>query len=141
MIFSVKSNERLNTCHKDLQLIFREALKHTFIDFGIAEGHRSILRQRELYEQGLSQIDGFTKRSNHNYTPSMAVDIYAFVNGKANYDQYNLCYLAGVILETAKRLFEEGKVKYELRWGGNWGKWKSGCNHLGFVDMVHFELI
>ncbi len=139
--FSDTSQDRLNTCHKDLQTIMLVALALSDIDFGIAEGYRSVERQKQLYDDGKSQLDGINKLSNHNYAPSMAVDIYAYVNGKADYDPWNMSYLAGVILSTAKRLYESGRISHHVRWGGTWGKWKDGCNYDGFVDMVHFELI
>ena len=40
--FSKTSKKRLRTCHKDLQLIMECAIAFSKVDFGIAEGHRSI---------------------------------------------------------------------------------------------------
>ena len=118
--FSGKSKERLETCHKDLQLIMTEAIQNSMVDFGIAEGHRSLERQKLLFDAGKSRIDGISKKGKHNYSPSLAVDIYAFVNGKASWDVSYLSYLGGVITATAAMLYEEGEISHKVRWGGNW---------------------
>lgn len=43
-------------------------------DFFVAEGMRSLERQKELYKQGFSKLDGVTKKSNHQV--GRAVDVY-----------------------------------------------------------------
>ena len=139
--FSKTSLERLETCHRDLQTVMLVALAQSDIDFGIACGYRSVEDQQKAYREKRSQLDGVTRKSKHNSTPSMAVDIYAWVNGRANWNDKNLSYLAGVIMSTAKRLHDSRRIKHKLRWGGNWNKWDYACNYDGFVDMPHFELI
>jgi len=138
--FSNKSKERLNTCHEDLRLIANIAIKRSQIDFGIAEGHRSVERQYDLYKAGLSKIDGVNKRGKHNYKPSLAFDIYAWVNGRSSYDQRYIIFIAGVILAVAKELKEQGRIDTELRWGGNWDGDGQIINDQSFNDLVHFEI-
>lgn len=138
--FSNKSKERLNTCHEDLRLIANIAIQRSQIDFGIAEGHRSVERQYDLYKAGLSKIDGVNKRGKHNYKPSLAFDIYAWVNGKSSYDQRYIIFIAGVILAVAKELKEQGRIETELRWGGNWDGDGQIINDQSFNDLVHFEI-
>jgi peptidoglycan LD-endopeptidase CwlK len=138
--FSNKSKERLNTCHEDLRLIANIAIKRSQIDFGIAEGHRSVERQYDLYKAGLSKIDGVNKRGKHNYKPSLAFDIYAWVNGRSSYDQRYIIFIAGVILAVAKELKEQGRIETELRWGGNWDGDGQIINDQSFNDLVHFEI-
>ena len=50
--FSARSLSRLSTCHADLQLIAREALRASQLDFMIVEGHRTVERQQLLYQAG-----------------------------------------------------------------------------------------
>ena len=138
--FSNKSKERLNTCHEDLRLIANIAIQRSQIDFGIAEGHRSVERQYDLYKAGLSKIDGVNKRGKHNYKPSLAFDIYAWVNGKSSYDQRYIIFIAGVILAVAKELKEQGRIETELRWGGNWDGDGEIITDQSFNDLVHFEI-
>ena len=129
--FSNTSLERLSTCEQGLQEVMKLAIKRSPIDFGIAEGHRSVERQQEYYSQGrtkpgkiITYIDGVKKKGKHNYNPSKAVDIYAYVNGKASWKVEHLCIIAGVILSCSIEL----GVKIE--WGGLWKKFK---------DYPHFE--
>lgn len=140
MKFSTISQTRLNTCHQDIRLILSESLKVSRVDFGIAEGHRSIERQQELFKAGKSQKDGIKRISKHNHNPSIAVDIYAWVNGRSCYDQATICYLAGTIMAVAGTLFNAGKVTHEFRWGGNWDDDGEIITDQKFQDLVHFEI-
>ena len=138
--FGNKSKERLNTCHEDLRLIANIAIQRSQIDFGIAEGHRTVERQYDLYKAGLSKIDGVNKRGKHNYKPSLAFDIYAWVNGRSSYDPRYIIFIAGVILTVAKELKEQGRIQTELRWGGNWDGDGQIITDQSFNDLVHFEI-
>ena len=140
MNFSTISQTRLNTCHGDIRLILSEALKVSRVDFGIAEGHRSTDRQQQLYKEGKSQKDGIKRLSRHNENPSMAVDIYGWVNGKSCYDQRTLCYLAGTIMAVAGMLLNQGRITNELTWGGNWNNDGEIITDQKFQDLVHFEI-
>jgi len=138
--FGKTSKERLATCHEDIRLIANVAIQRSQIDFGIAEGHRTVERQYDLYKAGLSKIDGVNKRGKHNYKPSLAFDIYAWVNGRSSYDQRYIIFIAGVILAVAKELKEQGRIQTELRWGGNWDGDGQIINDQSFNDLVHFEI-
>lgn len=89
-------------------------------------GNRSAEEQYELWCQGRSkpgsivtQIDGKSKKSNHNFTPSRALDFCVMVGGKVSWNESE--YKAvGVLAET------EGLV-----WGGSWPTFK---------DFPHVEL-
>ena len=49
------SNRKLNTCHQDIQMIVREAIQLSVIDFGIAEGERSLEKQMIFFKAGKAQ--------------------------------------------------------------------------------------
>jgi peptidoglycan L-alanyl-D-glutamate endopeptidase CwlK len=140
MIFGKKSLEKLATCHPDLQKIMTRAINTTDVDFGISEGYRPLYRQKQLYEAGLSKIDGIKNKGMHNYEPSFAVDIYAYYDGKAKYNSHHLCYLAGFIMKIASELLEAGEITHGLRWGGNWDGDGKILLDQSFDDMPHFEL-
>lgn len=131
-IFSEASMTRLRTVDIRLQMIFREALRSSPIDFGIPEygGKREAEEQHQLFLDGKSQLDGYEKESYHQ--SGKAVDIYAYV-GKASWDEKHLRLLAGHILGTAKRL------GFELFWGGDWDR-DHDYDDQTFNDLVHFEL-
>ncbi|MEQ8628093.1 hypothetical protein [Ekhidna sp.] len=139
--FGNTSLERLETCDQDLIYIMDYAIRYSPIDFGIAEGHRSKERQKELFDEGKSRIDGVTKMGKHNFNPSLAADIYAWVNGKASWDRDHLNVIAGVIIAVSEMLFDDGVTTHRLRWGGNWDGDGEVISDQSFMDLPHFELI
>lgn len=146
---SERSLEKLSTCHEDLQLVIQEAIKVSPIDFGISHGHRSPIEQNELYQKGrtkpgavVTYMDGFDKRSKHNEYPSKAVDIYCWPQ-HIMYDMNHLCVVGGVILATANRLYEEGKINNRVTCGNDWNQngilvSKDGTER--FTDAPHFQI-
>mgnify|MGYP003651971829 CR=1 FL=1 len=157
MIFGSKSFNKVNTCHRDLQTILNQAIKLTRVDFGVSHGYRKPEEQFELYKKGRKEVsggwkiedkskvvtylDGFEKKSKHNHEPSRAFDIYAFVNGKANWNKDYLIYLGGIIISASEILYEQGKTTHKLRWGGNWDSDSEIITDQNFMDLPHFELI
>lgn len=139
--FGNTSRQRLSTCHADLQLIMNTAISISNLDFGIAEGHRSIEDQQKYFREGKSKIDGINKKGKHNYSPSLAADIYAYVYGKASWNNEDLNYLAGIIHAVAEMLFSQGKVSHKIRWGGNWDMDGEILIDQSFDDRPHFELV
>lgn len=101
------------------------AIKLSNIDFGIPStgGLRSTEDQAKLFTEGKSKCDGRTNKSYHQ--SGKAVDLYAYVDGKASWDKLHLALCAAAMLQAAAQL------GYPLRWGGNWKSWQ---------DMPHFEL-
>lgn len=138
--FGRKSKERLTTCHTDIRIIMKEVIKITNVDFGIAEGHRSIELQNKYFKEGKSKIDGITKKGKHNYSPSLAVDIYPYLNNSANWDKEHLSYLAGVIHAVSEILYADGITTHKIRWGGNWDKDGVILLDQNFDDRPHFEI-
>ena len=100
------------------------AIKLTLIDFGHGNdsGKRTAKRQNKLFKGGSSKADGYNKISLHQ--SGMALDFYAFVNGKASWDKDHLALVACSFLQAASML------GYKLEWGGLWG-W----------DYPHVQLI
>ena len=138
---SQKSKLALYSCHRDLILIAEYAIRITPVDFGISEGHRSVQRQKELYELKRTQIDGVTKLSNHNYSPSKAFDFYAYVNGKLSYKEKDMVFLAGVFIACAEILKLQGIIRSTVRWGGNWDGDGEIISDQGFIDTPHIEIL
>ena len=141
MTFSKRSISKLATCHKDLQLVMETAIEVSRVDFGVSEGHRSIVRQLELFNEGFSQKDGIVNLSNHNYTPSRAADIFGWVNGRLTYKLDVMCYLAGLIEGISEVLYNEGRINHKIRWGGNWDMDGEILTDQSFDDTPHFELL
>lgn len=140
------SSSKLASCHEDLQKIFKLAIQRTKVDFGISEGFRSIERQKKLFDEGKSKIDGVTQKGKHNYWPSLAVDIFTYhpdleTRRKLAYDKSHLSYLAGIVDACAEDLYEAKLITHKIRWGANWDRDGIIDYDQSFDDFPHFELI
>lgn len=143
--FGKSSKTKLETCHEDLQTVLQLAISRSRIDFGISEGHRSLERQKQLFDEGRSKIDGIEKKGKHNYDPSLAADIYIYhadpdTRSKLLYDKASLSYIAGVVISCAGELLEKREINHNIRWGGNWDKDGVILQDQSFDDLPHFEL-
>lgn len=138
MRFGIRSTENLHTCHADLQKVAKRAIGYGALDFSVIEGHRSIERQRRLFAEGKTKIDGITKLGKHNQSPSLAMDLLPYpaeVNGVNVWqDRQRFCVLAGLIHAAAA---EEG---VKIRWGGDWDGDGNNADST-FHDLPHFELV
>jgi len=121
-----KSMLRLSGVNPEILSIVNLAIKITKIDFGIPQdgGLRTAERQNELYVNKSSKADGHVKLSNHQ--SGNAVDVFAYIDGKASWDELHLAMIAAAMLQSASIL------GYKLGWGGNFNSFK---------DMPHFELL
>ena len=66
--------------------------------------------------------------------PSIAVDVYAWVEGRANYGLIYMAYLAGTFNAIAVEL------GYDLHWGYNWDDDGVLGTDQTFQDSGHHEL-
>ena len=139
--FGKTSKVRLATCHKDIQVIMNTAISLSNVDFGIAEGERSLAKQLQYFNEGKSKIDGVKKKGKHNYSPSLAADIYPYFENGAKWDNEHLSYLSGIIHAVSEILFNTGKITHKIRWGGNWDMDGIILIDQSFDDRPHFELV
>lgn len=123
--FSVSSANTLAGVDNRLRDIAIKALELSKVDFGIPSsgGMRTAEQQNKLYHNGKSQLDGYDKKSYHQ--TGRALDVYAFVDGKASWDKSHLTTIAAAMLQAANEL------DHNLEWGGHW---------VNFVDMPHFQI-
>ena len=68
----------------------------------------------------VTDLDGYKKKSRHNYLPATAVDIVLF---KPNGEELD----AG----PQEQKIGKGAAKYDLEWGGNWSGWQ---------DLPHIQI-
>jgi len=127
MSFKLGKNSINNLVGVDGRLIAIADLAITLsnIDFGIPStgGLRSTEDQAKLFEDGVSKADGVNNKSYHQ--SGKALDVYAYVDGKASWDKLHLALIASSMLQASAQL------GYKLKWGGLWKSWQ---------DMPHFEL-
>ena len=127
MTFQLGTNSMKNMEGIDDRLIdiAELAIKLSPIDFGIPStgGFRSTQDQAELYASGKSKCDGSTNKSYHQ--TGKALDVFAYVDGKASWDTLHLTTIATAMLQSASQL------GIELQWGGLWRSWQ---------DLPHFQI-
>ena len=101
------------------------AIELTNIDFGVPStgGLRTEADQAKLFADGVSKADGVNNKSYHQ--SGKAMDVYAYVDGKASWDKLHLAVIASAKLQASAQL------GYKLKWGGLWKSWQ---------DYPHFEI-
>lgn len=123
--FSTGSKNNLATVKPLLQKVVNRAFGYQIIDITVSEGIRTIERQKEMVEKGLSQI------MNSNHLTGNAIDLYPYVNGRLindNKTEEDLRYWKTLALCMKCASYELGIL---IEWGGDW---------TDFIDMPHFEL-
>ena len=132
-IFSPKSMEKLQTCHKDLQTLMWEVIKG--FDCIVLQGYRGQAEQDKAFADGRSKLQW--PNGKHNSNPSMAVDIAPYpVDWK---DSGRFTLLGGYVLGVAAQLRRDGRMAFDVRWGGDWNG-DTEMTAERFRDLGHFEL-
>ena len=128
--FSKRSKNNLASADEKLQQLFNEVIKE--FDCTIIQGHRTPEEQFELFKKGRERVDGWwtiidkskvvtnldgkTKQSKHNYYPSKAVDVVPYPLDWKDIDSFKL--LASVVKRKAIEL------GIDVEWGGDWKSFK-----------------
>jgi hypothetical protein len=130
---------QLATCHPDLVRLMKEVVKRVPFDCIVIYGHRSVAVQQQLFAIGrtrpgriVTNLDGVNKRSRHNFTPSLAVDIapHSVVSSGVWKDTARSRAEFNQLGQTAEAVAKELGIT-DYRWGGRFTR---------PVDMPHHEL-
>jgi len=130
--FGRDSSDRLETCHPDLQRLFREVVQQ--VDCAILCGHRDQAEQMRVYREGLSQL--WYPRSKHNLIPSMAVDVAPFHAKKPHVrwqDKDSWYFFGGYVKGVADQM------GIRIRWGGDFDM-DGNFRDQSLIDLPHYEL-
>ena len=125
--YSKKSKERLASCDKRLQRVFKEVIK--YVDCSILEGYRNKERQNKLYDEGRTKVKYPNGR--HNISPSKAVDVTPYPVDWEDRERQTL--FAGFVIGIARGM------GIRLRWGGDWDMDFQVMDNR-FDDFPHFEI-
>jgi len=144
---SQRSLDRLEGVNDDMVRVVKKAIEVTKIDFGVICGMRTIEEQKALVAKGASQ----TMKSKH--LEGLAVDLMAYVSGRASWELNLYDDIADAMMEAAK-LEDVG-----IRWGAAWHiddlrecdmtmeqamnsyiDLRRGQGRRPFIDGPHFEL-
>lgn len=137
-MFKLSSNSKANRegiSHKLIE-ISDLAITLTLVDFGHDKysGLRTPETQYGLFIDGKSNADGYATIGKHQ--TGNALDFYAFVDGKASWEQEHLAMVACAFFRAASIL------GYRIKWGGLWESRRPILKN-GIVygwDMPHIEL-
>ena len=124
-----KSLNRLNGVDKRLVDLTKQVAKITPIRFQITEGYRDRMRQKELYAEGKSKIDGEIKLGKHQL--GKAVDIVCCKEGYTE-PLRDIYIVVGLFIAVAKQL------NIKIRVGALWDKTSTKDNN--FIDAFHIEV-
>ena len=133
--FSEISKERLDTCHRDLRVLFA----HVVIDYdcSVICGHREAKEQNEAFASGNSKIQW--PDSKHNSIPSLAVDVAPHEN-VVDWGKLQSAHFAGYVKGIADQLFRIGTISHRIRCGVDWNS-DNNVDDTTFWDGCHFEII
>lgn len=143
---SITSLNRLKGIKPSLNRVVERAIFLSDVDFMVVEGLRTRAKQAEYVKKGASQT------MNSKHLTGDAVDIVPYVNGKADWDNWDHIFTMTTAMQ--KAAIELG---VNVRWGGAWvtlngssgtpyqwvEEYKANQRKLGkkaFMDGVHFEL-
>ena len=124
-----KSLNRLHGVDKRLVDLAKQVAKITPIRFQITEGYRDRMRQKELYAEGKSKIDGEIKLGKHQL--GKAVDIVCCKEGYTE-PLRDIYIVVGLFIAVAKQL------NIKIRVGALWDKTSTKDNN--FVDAFHIQV-
>lgn len=145
--YSNQSEAQLNTCHEDLQKVFRRVLE--IFDHTIERGHRPKELQDKAFMEGHSKTPW--PKSKHNNFPSQAVDAmpypysYADLEGKngpgEKFKAWCRSYMfMGYVVATADEMYLKGEISARIKSGADWDDDKDIAEER-FIDMPHYERI
>lgn len=112
--FSARSLSNLAGVHPDLQLVVKEALILSDIDFMVLEGKRTLARQKELVAIGASHT------MNSRHLTGHAVDLAPYIQGGISWHWPHYHHLAGWVKKAAE------DMGVPIEWGGDWATFKDG---------------
>ena len=124
-----KSLNRLNGVDKRLVDLTKQVAKITPIRFQITEGYRDRMRQKELYAEGKSKIDGEIKLGKHQL--GKAVDIVCCKEGYKE-PLRDIYIVIGLFLAKAKEL------NINISVGALWDNNSTKDNN--FIDAFHIQV-
>ena len=125
-VFSDRSYNRRKGIDQRFIDISDLALDISVVDFGIPEygGIRTAEEQNKLFCEGKSKCDGFNDIGDHQL--KLALDVYAYVDGKASWKKEHLAMVAVAMFKAANML------EYKLDWGGLWED---------YPDFPHYKIL
>ena len=136
-VIFVDRNKRVQSCRRELQLVYfyvSVVSKARILTYGC---HRSIKKQLEHFKAGRSKV----KKGQHNYNPSNAGDsIPLNAQGLAMWkDMKQIMYMVGIKKATCEQLKSTFVWNLECRSGADFNR-NGYVSESGFFDPGHLEI-
>ena len=144
---SQRSLNNLTGVQPALVAVVQRAIQITKVDFGVIEGVRTVMRQKELFDRGATQT------MNSRHLTGHAVDLMAYIGDRASWELNLYDDIADAMKQAAIEL------NTPIKWGGAWtvndirkwyGTMESAMNSYvderrkqgrrPYIDGPHFEL-
>ena len=144
---SQRSLNNLTGVQPALVAVVQRAIQLTKVDFGVIEGVRTVMRQKELFDRGATQT------MNSRHLTGHAVDLMAYIGDRASWELNLYDDIADAMKQAAIEL------NTPIKWGGAWtvndirkwyGTMESAMNSYvderrkqgrrPYIDGPHFEL-
>ena len=144
---SQRSLNNLTGVQPALVAVVKRAIQITKVDFGVTEGVRTVMRQKELFDRGATQT------MNSRHLTGHAVDLVAYIGDRVSWELNLYDDIADAMKQAAIEL------DTPIKWGGAWtvndirkwyGTMESAMNSYiderrkqgrrPFLDSPHFEL-
>lgn len=112
-----RSRKELVGVHPEMVRLVKRAIQITNMDFTVFDGKRSAKEQNRHFKNGVSQLDGYKKKSYHQ--SGNAVDLVPVIDGKENHaDWDNYYHVAQAVVQAANEL----GIASKIRWGAVWDR-------------------
>lgn len=112
--FSQRSLKNLEGVHPDLVKVVRRALELTEVDFAVVEGIRTLKKQKQYFDSGVS------KTMNSRHLTGHAVDLITWVDRTVDWNLVHYERIAAAMKEAGREL------GIPVEWGGDWKTFKDG---------------
>jgi len=137
--FGKRSKTKLHTCHPLLQEIAEEVVLE--FDCSVDYGYRNKELQDSLVKKGFSKV--WYPNSKHNKSPSMAIDLIPYINGRKTWNERQALLFAGYVKAIGEAMTKAWNKKYQTKFifclGADWDG-DDDVNDQTFHDICHFEL-
>lgn len=125
-----KSKENFDSLHPILKDVVLFVLDH--MDIEVFYGYRTQAEQNKLFGEKKSKVT--YPHSKHNKSPSQAMDLQIYEDGKATWDTEKYKQLYHLVM------FYALNNELNIRWGGNWDGDNTILDDQSFDDLMHFEI-
>ena len=87
-LFGKRSKKKLKNVDDVVKRVCKRALNISTVDFGVIDGFRTQEQQQEMFDKGVSELDGTMKISDHQL--GLAVDVIPILRGHDIWDTEDL---------------------------------------------------